>query len=72
MNEVYANFPIRDQDSDVRSVSDLLQGWGGPARGSLRARLRRGLRGMATWLSREGRTRRSHQADSSCWCSRVS
>lgn len=66
MNEVYANFPIRDQDSEVRMVSDLLQSWGGPAREPLRVRLRRGMERIAARLSLGRRIRRFRQAGSPC------
>jgi hypothetical protein len=44
INEVYRNFPIRDQDDDVRRVSDLLQAWGAPAREPFRSLVRRNVR----------------------------
>jgi hypothetical protein len=50
MNEAYENFPIREQDSEVREVLDLMQGWGAPAHEPLYVRLRRGLARVATWL----------------------
>ena len=50
INEVYRNFPIRDQDDDVRQVSDLLQAWGAPTRETFRVRLRRMLGKVVPWL----------------------
>ncbi|OGB93708.1 MAG: hypothetical protein A2Z31_02695 [candidate division NC10 bacterium RBG_16_65_8] len=31
MDELYKDFPIRNQDTDVRATLDLLQAWGAPA-----------------------------------------
>jgi hypothetical protein len=50
INEVYRNFPIRDQDADVRRVSDLLQAWGAPAREPLPVRMWRSLAKAVAWL----------------------
>jgi hypothetical protein len=43
MDELYKDFVIRDQDTDVRRTLDLLKTWGSPARAPLAVRLRRGL-----------------------------
>jgi hypothetical protein len=66
INEVYRNFPIRDQDADVRRVSDLLQAWGAPAREPLRVRVRRSLRQLAAWLAAGRRVSRTPQTVASC------
>ena len=66
INEVYRNFPIRDQDADVRRVSDLLQAWGAPAREPLRIRARRSLRKVTAWLAGERCVSRNPQAAASC------
>ena len=50
INEVYRNFPIRDQDEDVRRVSDLLQAWGAPTQEAFRARIRRRLGKVVPWF----------------------
>lgn len=71
MNEVYENFPIRDQDSEVRTVLDLLQGWGAPLRQPLRVRLRRRLRRVVAWLSAVRSVGRSQRAVTSCCGSQV-
>ena len=62
IDEVYRNFPIRDQDADVRRVSDLLQAWGAPAREPLRIRVRRSLR----QLTAGRRVSRTPQTAASC------
>lgn len=66
INEVYRNFPIRDQDADVRRVSDLLQAWGAPARETLRARVRRHLRKVVAWLAAGRCGNHAPQAAASC------
>jgi hypothetical protein len=71
INEVYRNFPIRDQDDDVRRVSDLLQAWGAPAREPFRSRVRRSARKLAAWLAAGRDIRRSPQAVAPCCGSRT-
>lgn len=66
IDQVYRNFPIRDQDADVRRVSDLLQAWGAPAREPVRARVRRSLRHFAAWLAAGRRASRAPQTAASC------
>jgi hypothetical protein len=58
MDDFYKDFPIRDQDTEVRQVLDLLQGWGAPAREPLGTRLRRNLAAAAAWLSLHSPVRR--------------
>jgi hypothetical protein len=53
INEAYRTFPIRDQDPDLRKVSDLLQAWGAPAREPLHSRLRRRLQKLTGWFACE-------------------
>jgi len=53
MNEVYRNFPIRDQKTDDRRPLDLLQAWGAPARTPLGLRVRQRLCALARWLRAE-------------------
>lgn len=66
MNEAYEHFPIRDQDSDIRTLLDLLQAWGPPARNPLHARLRQSLGRVVAWL-RAGRcVCRSRRAVMAC------
>jgi len=50
MDELYKEFPIRDQDTEVRRTLDLLQALGAPAREPLGRRLRRGFMAVANWL----------------------
>lgn len=71
MNEVYRNFPIRDQDEDVRRVSDLLQAWGEPAREPLRIRVRRSVRKLVAWLAAGRSGSRTPQTVASCCGSRA-
>ena len=71
MNEVYKNFPIRDQDADDRRSLDLLQAWGAPARAPLRLRLRQGLGGLARWLRAEPMFGTARVPSSSNKCLRV-
>lgn len=66
INEVYRNFPIRDQDADIRRVSDLLQAWGAPAREPVRTRVRRSLRKLAAWLAAGRSASRPPQTAASC------
>jgi hypothetical protein len=65
INEVYRNFPIRDQDADVRRVSDLLQAWGAPAREPFGTRVRRSLRKVAAWFAAGRRVTRTPQTATS-------
>ena len=57
MDELYKDFPVRDQDADLPHTLDLLQAWGAPAYEPLSARLRRGFVAAAHWL-RVGSSRR--------------
>jgi hypothetical protein len=66
INEIYRNFPIRDQDTDVRRVSDLLQAWGAPTREPLRVRVRRSLRQLAAWLAARRRVSRNPHGVAAC------
>jgi hypothetical protein len=66
IDEVYRNFPIRDQDADVRRVSDLLQAWGAPARKPLRIRVRRSLRQFAAWFAAGRRVSPTPQTAGRC------
>ena len=50
MGEIYRDFPVRDQDTDIRQTLDLLQGWGTPGRGIVQGFLRRGFAAVSTWL----------------------
>ena len=71
INEVYRNFPIRDQDEDVRRVSDLLQAWGAPAREPFRIRVRRSVRKLVAWLAAGRSVSRAPQTVASCCGSRA-
>jgi hypothetical protein len=52
MGEIYKDFPVRDQDTDIRQTLDLLQGWGLPGRGIVRGLFRRGAAFVSNWLQR--------------------
>ena len=71
MNEVYKNFPIRDQETDDQRPLDLLQAWGAPARAPLRLRLGQGLGGLARWLRAEPMLGTAQVPSSSDKCPRV-
>jgi hypothetical protein len=58
MDELYKDFPIRDQDTDVRLTLDLLQAWAAPAREPLGRRLRLGFVAVANWLQAGSLVRR--------------
>jgi len=62
MDELYAKFPIRDQDVEVRRTLDVLQAWGAPAREPLGARLRHGLVVVANWLHAGSPVRRNAES----------
>jgi hypothetical protein len=53
MNEVYQDYPIREQGADEPRPLDLLQAWGAPTRPPLRHRLRWLVSAVATWLRAE-------------------
>jgi hypothetical protein len=67
MNEVYRDYPIRDQETDESRPLDLLQAWGAPSRPPFRHRVRRFVAAVATWLQANSavkdRTRGSDPAD---------